>query len=164
METTLALGAQLDIATGNELRDGVGSILSAMDNNKSRLPIYQTLTGTAQGTTITENVDLGSPGTGHMWNILGYSVCAQNETIVPATGSAHLYKGNPSNPSLGGLLIPNLSIYGWNTISKNAMWIQDGENLFFKLVAVTGNGLTQFTGNVHVAIWKTCDVAARNLR
>lgn len=112
MKATLALGGELDIASGAEVKEMGDGLLSAFrDSKKSQVPIRfpRTMTGTSDGTNRVI-LDFDAPPVGSVWKIVAVTTFGNDDSTVVETVRGALYTGGSvNNLSLANLVIPGLS-------------------------------------------------------
>lgn len=93
------VGAELDLATKDELREMGASLLKGARAPK---PLYKDYAASVQGNGSIPTIILGGPPTGRVWKILSITVMGNNDhsTITSPLGFLAMYFGDPANPSL----------------------------------------------------------------
>lgn len=166
MQVQFALGAEVDIASSDELDAAKGDILDVFEKSRPVRPMYYSLSqAIVVAGTFTGICRVGTPAVGRIWNILGYSALGDTDNTASTAGTVSLYVGNVpanGNPSLSqvrdaGLVVPSGRAYG-----ENVHWCPPGQEVFFKLTGITG--LTQFVGNVFVGEYREDDLLQRSGR
>lgn len=164
MDVRLAMGAELDIASSKEVTGARDDILDFLKSKKDVRPTYLTVPQAKPITNpFTGVIEVGSPPTGRLWNVLGYSVCGQDDSTVSTGGTVALYIGDvPTTgaPTLTQLKQARITLPAMNTYSRNVMWCPSAQSVFFSLNALAG--LTQFVGNIWVAEYREDDVLDRS--
>lgn len=155
-EFKLELGAVLEGVTGK--MDEMNQHL--IDGNKRMLPRF--FTNVAQGSSATSaatpfTIDLNGPPVGFMWDILGITTCGVDDHTVVA-GNVALYCGDLVNVTVANLKVPGLVIPTYDSVGKDRIWCQPGQELFANVSGVT-NG-TAVTVIVHIAEWRQVDKIA----
>lgn len=161
MEARIALGAELDIASGQELGELGDDLKEFMGRDRTVRPRYFVQTGVGRGIVGPASllVPVGSPPSGSIWNVLGFSICGETDIVTSSGGKAALYIGSvPSSgqPSLADLRLPNLSVPTYSDFSNRTQWCAPSQWVFFNLVAI--NGIIQFVANVFIAEYREEDV------
>jgi hypothetical protein len=162
MLAKMALGAELDFASAGELDSGVNRILDFMKGNDLPRPTLNTITQSFPLVSpATRVIDVGSPPSGRIWNILGFTLCAQDDATQSSAGTIGFYIGGvPASgaPSLAQLRVPRLSIPVSQTFTKGVYWCGANDSVLFNLVGLTLAGVAQFVANVFVAEWRENDI------
>jgi hypothetical protein len=164
MEATIALGAQLDIASGKEI-DGLRDDVEGMfTKNRPPRPQFFTQSGTINS--VSGICEIGSPSTGRIWNVLGYSIVGDLDSTTSSAGSAALYIGNRPQegeiPMLTQVKDVALTIPASNTFGENVMWCPPSQYVFFNLTGITGP--TRIVANVFIAEYREDDILNRSGR
>lgn len=166
MDVKLALGAEVDIASGKELDSLRDDVSSMFDRAKPVRPMYFTQVGSGViADPFSGTVDVGAPPAGRIWNVLGYAILGDSDADTSTAGTFTLYIGD--RPTTG---VPTLaqakafapSVPYGDTFGENVMWCSAPQRVFFNLSAVTG--LTQFVANVFVAEYRADDLIQRSGR
>lgn len=157
MLVQIKAGAELDLASGDELKQGVSSILNAMPRDDPR-PIYTFRSDTDVSDGGFMQIDLGSPPTGSMWQ-LRYITTFGNDDHTALGGVAFaLYCGNPANLSLAQLKVPGLTVPSITFVPDTCIWCHPSENLVARSSAVVTVG-QQVGVIVGVEEWRQRDVS-----
>lgn len=163
----LAVGAELDLATGDELKDATDTILGRFD--KRAKPIYTTMvdSGTGNGVTLIP-LDLGSPPTGRMWNLRSITVVGADPFTPPtAANKFAVYFGDAPGAgntlSLAQLKIANQPVPSTYSSGSNALWVRSNESI----IVVTNALLTateSLVATAEIQEWRLDDIIMRNGR
>jgi hypothetical protein len=160
MEAKIVLGGVLDIVSKGELDEGVDRMLDFMGKQETPKPMFNTITHSQPITNpFTGIIDVGSPPTGRAWNVLGFSICGNDDNTVSSAGVVGFYIGAVTaggQPSLAQLRVPRLTLPASQSFTKGTHWCGAQDNLMFNCVALATP--TQFVANVFVAEWRECDV------
>lgn len=164
MQISLSAGAEVDIASGRELSDGFDDLKDFMGKRQDALPHYFVQSGQASSLTGPVNtiVQVGSPPVGSAWNVLGFSICGEDDNVASTAGTVSLYIGGvpaSGNPSLAQLRRPALTIPSAQDLNGKTYWCASGQYVFFKLTAIAG--ITAFVGNVFIAEYRLNEVVSR---
>lgn len=166
MDVKLALGAEVDIASGKELdglRDDIGGMF---DKHRPVRPMYMTQVGSRAITDpFTGIIDVGMPPAGRIWNVLGYAIVGNSDASPASAGTAALYIGDlPTTgvPTLAQVKSFASAVPFGATFGENVMWCPAPQHVFFSLAAVAG--LTQFVANVFIAEYRADDLIQRTGR
>lgn len=163
----LAVGAELDLATGDELKDATDSILGRLD--KRVKPIYTTMVDSATGDGVQLfPLDLGSPPVGRMWNLRSITVVGLDAFTAPSAAKFFaVYFGDAPAPggtlSLAQLKVANQPIPSTYASGSNALWVHSNENI----IVATNAALTateRLVATAEVQEWRVDDVVMRNGR
>lgn len=99
MLTTFSLGAEIDVATGDELAGAKGAILSSLAGSQEPRPIRLTMAGAAYGVS-PQVIDLGRPPRGRIWGVIACTLVGADSFtamtgsgIVNTTGSVGIAAG-----------------------------------------------------------------------
>lgn len=166
MDVKLALGAEVDIASGKEIDSLRDDVSSMFDRARPVRPMYMTQVGSrAISDPFSGTVDVGMPPAGRIWNVLGYAIVGDTDATGASAGTAALYIGDlPTTgiPTLAQVksFAPDVP-YG-ATFGENVMWCPAPQHVFFNLSAVAG--LTQFVANVFIAEYRADDLIQRTGR
>lgn len=165
MEVTLDLGAKVDIATGQDVCD-LRDDIDALGKRKPARPFYNS--GIASNVIPAGNaplvLDLGSPATGRIWNILGVTVLGADDATVLANAKAALYlDADPIQPGLAACAVPSLAIPVFNTFSDKVLWCHSNGNV---VVNVTGTAVagSAVIAKVYYADWAEAAVSGNSGR
>lgn len=160
---TVNLGAELDIATGDELAQTSVDLKNEMRKGWAAKPFYDTRAGAANMPAAGELfIDLGSPQTGRLWNILGVTTFGSDDNTAVANAKVALYCGDPDTPSIVGLKVPGLAVPTFQSFSDRVIWCHSQSNV---VAGVTGAASgTQIGVLVHIADWREEDVSAWSTR
>lgn len=156
------LGAEIDVVTGDELKNGVNDIINTLGTDTRVRAMYMSVPATSPVFTppFTGIVEVGSPPTGRIWNVLGYTITGQDDATQAAAGTAALYIGN--RPSHGGATMvsecrqPRISVPSGQAFPQQSVWCLSSQYVFFNLVALTV--ITQVVCMVHVAEYREEDI------
>lgn len=149
MKVALALGGEVDVATGDELHHMGESILGRLDGleraGRDARPLRRTLVAAARapasGSTTTV-LTLGGPAVGRIWNVTYVTVAGSDDSTVVPNATLALYTGDPAAPSLAGLVIPanGSAVPNSASFSQDQLWVHDDEQMF---VVVYGAPVSQ---------------------
>lgn len=151
-------GAELDIASGDELKSGVGSILGALPRDEPR-PIYLSRSDTdiSDGTNIMQ-IDLGFPPTGSIWQLRYITLFGNDDHTAIGGLTAALYCGSPQNLSLAQLKLTGMAIPSATFIPDTCIWCHPTENVVVRLsAAATIN--QQIGAIIGIEEWRQKDVS-----
>lgn len=155
MDIKLEFGAAIEAMTGevDKLHKGF------MDEwrRANPKPRYFTLRGQASSSasaTTPFQVDLGGPTVGYMWDVMGIATAGADDHTSVA-GTVGLYAGDLTSVSLVSLVAPNFVIPVYQSIGKDRIWVQPGQELFANVAGVANNQLV--TVIAHIAEWRQVD-------
>lgn len=151
MEIDLEIGAKVDIATGKDvdmIRDDIRGI-------HGRKPFYNSspAAGNIPAGNTPLTLDLGSPATGRIWNILGVTLLGVDDATTLANAKAALYLDvDPQSLTLAACAVPALVAPSFQTFSDKVLWCHSNGNV---VVNVTGTAVvgTQVIAKVYYADW-----------
>ncbi len=153
----IAAGAELDLATGDELKGATNSILSALPGDEPR-PIYLTRVDTTVSTGGVVQLDLGAPPVGSIWQIRFVTMFGNDESTVVGGITGALFCGDPANLSFAQLRVPGMAIPSLTFIPDTCMWCHPNEDLVIKTSAVVTSG-QQIGAVVGIEEWRQRDVS-----
>lgn len=106
------LGAEVDIATGDELNGAKREILNGIKGGRPK-PIYTVRNASAIGSGSVITLDLGSPPNGSLWELDLISTFGNDAfTNVPSLTGAVFAGDNTGNIGLSQLVLPGLTFPG----------------------------------------------------
>lgn len=153
----IAAGAELDLATGDELKDATNSILGALPGDDPR-PIYLSRVDTDVSLGGVVSIDLGAPPVGSIWLLRYITVFGNDDTTVVAGITGALYCGDAANLSLSQLRIPNLVIPSCTFMPDTCVWCHPNENVVVKTSTVVP-ATVQIGAIVGIEEWRQKDVS-----
>lgn len=129
----LAAGAELDIATGAELRDQAKRLASLIDRGPAR-PNYLPMAATVIGTGGIATIVWGAPPAGRVWNVVSVTLVGPNDhgTITSPAGFVAMYFGDPFNPSLANVQHVKIALPSTVYPASDALWCPAGQQVFFQ--------------------------------
>lgn len=153
------LGAEADIATGDEVRaavndgtEAIGGMLKRgfnKDVGQRLRPIASQSVAAANGTGVTGTfvLDMGSPSPGCVWALSEVIVTGATDREAPAGAVASLWIGNPpyqvspttilGTPPLGNLVRPAVALPAVFLLAGEDWPVHDGDNLFAIVYSLT---------------------------
>ena len=154
MLVSLDFGAQVDIASGDELNAGLAGLEEKLGKKPPR-PIFLTFSGQRLGAGA---IILGSPPSGRIWNVLTWTLLGVDDSTTVANASATLYvNSQEANLSLVNARIPGLAVPNFVSISKGTLWAHaDGSVIVNVAGAVAATD--QVVSSITVAEWRDGDV------
>lgn len=149
----LALGAEVDIASGQEVTDEFQKLRGWFGENYHRQdrPIYRPLIGSVASAAVGTNICYFgvSPPAQKEWHVISWALGVNDDHTAQAAMQAAMYAGDPFNPMLGTVRAPGLSIPSYNTPGDERIIVHSTEYLFFMFYGAT-LGMTLWA-NVWVA-------------
>lgn len=128
----LALGAELDIASGDELRHSTKRLAKLMQDGPAR-PNYLPMAASAIGGGGLATVVWGAPPAGRVWNVVAVTLVGNDDhsTIGSPAGFVAMYFGDPFNPSLANAQHVKITLPSTVYPSTGALWCPAGQQVFF---------------------------------
>lgn len=162
---TLGLGAEVDLATGDELKslgdDLTGKILGTQDPK----PIVFSRPASVAGVGAIATLVIGSPPVGRIWEISAITVVGNSPfgPIVSPAGFLALFAGNSAGPSIAQVLCTHLGIPSTTFPSAETLYCHSNQELFLTTDAAV-NAPDSVTAIVSIKEWREADVVARSGR
>lgn len=153
----LQAGAEIDLATGDELRDVGKSILSAMPGDEPR-PIYLSRADTDISNGGIVQIDLGAPPVGSIWQLRYITLFGNDDSTAIGGIVCALYCGDPANLSLAQLKLTGLAIPSATFIPDTCIWCHPNENVVVKTSASVTLG-QQVGAIIGIEEWRQRDVS-----
>ncbi len=155
----LELGAEIDVATGDELSGARDDILSSLKDGRPPRPTYTSRAASLTGTgAIPAHLDLGSPPAGRIWNVRAVTVSGADPFTAPAsTPKWAMYFGRSGAVGPAQLKLVGGAVPGTQFPSGQALWCHSNENLIIVvsgIIATTEN----ISATAEVAEWRTRDI------
>lgn len=154
----LDIGAEVDIATGDELK-GLGKDVFKHLNSRPK-PLYNSTAMSIVGDGAPMVVDFGSPGAGSLWELMSIVTFGSDAWNSIPNLSAAVFLGTLSTDALsmplGQLLLPGLSFPGLEEFPKGVM-IHGGTNVVLAPSAAPLSG-QQLGGVIRYRVWDVADV------
>lgn len=176
MLTSLALGAEVDIASGDELARGLGDLKTSLLGREDPRPLYLPMAGSAAGEGHILYVRIGQPPVGRLWNITAITVVGNNDVDVLSPNSPAAYValyagfmparqgvGDFGSPGLAQLKAVRLPIPSTTLFTKGAIWCHSNQELFLRTSDVV-NVPDSVTAVAEVQEWREADVSQRTGR
>lgn len=154
----LGVGAEVDIATGDELRESTGSILGAIQADNEPRPIYMSRSNVDIGDGVNGLIDLGAPPVGSLWQLRLITLFGNDDHTVVAGLTAALYCGNPTNLSLSQLVLTGLPIPSSTFIPDTCVWCHPQANVVIATSAAVSAG-QQVGATIVIEEWRQRDVS-----
>lgn len=153
----LQAGAEVDLATGEELQNVSSNILGALDRSDPR-PIYLSRSNTIIGAGVSGVIDLGRPPVGSIWQLRYITLFGNDDHTVVAGISAALYCGDPVATSLAQLKLTGLAFPSATFIPDTCIWCHPTDNVFVATSAAVTAG-QQLGATIGVEEWLQRDVS-----
>lgn len=164
MEVSLDLGAKLDFVSKGEFDEGLDGLRKDIFSQRRARPIFSHTVGAgaiqADGTL---SIDLGSPATGRIWNVTGYTIFGSDDNTVVANAKCAIYFGDPDRVGIMGLILPGVAIPSSAAWGENVYWCHASENVV-GVVSGTGTAGTQVGIKVYYADWPESAVAGHTTK
>lgn len=154
----LGVGAEVDIATGDELRDSTASILGAVREDTEPRPIYMSRSNVDIGDGVNGIIDLGAPPVGSLWQLRLITLFGNDDHTVVAGMTAAMYLGNPASLSLAQLVLTGLAIPSATFIPDTCVWCQPQANVVVATSIAVPAG-QQVGATVVIEEWRQRDVS-----
>lgn len=154
----LAVGAELDIASGAELAGKTDALAKLIDRGP-RKPLYLDFAASALGTGGIVTLSIGSPPVGRTWNILSVTFVGNNDhgSISSPAGFAAMYFGDPFNPSLANLKHVKITLPSTVYPASGTLWCPAGQQVFF-MTDLAVNAPDQVLVTVSLAEYRVRDL------
>lgn len=150
----LNLGAEVDVASGEELQSGLSSLEQKLNKTPPR-PIYLTFSGARLGA---GNIVLGSPPVGRIWNILTYTLVGNDDATVVANATVALYVDSQENSlALNNCRVPGLAVPSFDTFSKGTFWAHSDGSVIANVTGAVA-ATDQVVASITVAEWRLGDI------
>ncbi len=138
-EARIALGAELDIASGQELNDGMESLRAEMRGSAKPKRIFRPLakagTFSAAAAGQLGVLALGHPAAGRVWVITRLCVMGADSFTTVANVMASLAIGDAAAPSLTQTVLTGSAVPLTSTQNEHAWVVHDREELYVVLNA-----------------------------
>lgn len=125
----LKLGAEVDIASGDELSRWGEKILG----NQPPRPLYKDLAASIAGAGVVPVVVLGRPPVGRVWKVTSVTVVGNNDhgAIPSPLGFMAMYFGDPANPNLAQVKLVKITLPSTVFISGKPFLCHASQEIFF---------------------------------
>lgn len=153
----LAVGAELDIASGAELSDGLSGLGDRLlGSGKRPRPLFYSFPSSVAGAGGRTTIPVGAPPAGKLWNVLSATVVGNDDhgTIPSPAGFLAMYFGDPYNPTLAALQAVKLALPSTTFFTANALWCPSGNQVFF-MTDLALNVPDSVTVVISVAEWSS---------
>lgn len=160
----LAIGAELDIASGAELAGKTDALAKLIERGPAR-PLYLPLSASATGTGGIVTLNVGAPPVGRMWNVLAVTFIGNNDhgSVSSPVGFCAMYFGDAANPSLAQAQHVKIPLPSTVYPASEALWCPAGQQVFFVTDAAV-NAPDNVTVNVVVAEYRARETVATSGR
>lgn len=154
----LAVGAEVDIASGSELAGQTDKLSKLIRQGPAR-PLYLPLSASASGTGGLVTLNVGSPPVGRLWNVVAVTFIGNNDhsAVGSPVGFCAMYFGDAANPGLAQAQHVKIALPSTVYPSTGALWCPAGQQVFFVTDAAV-NSPDNVTVNVTVAEYRTREV------
>jgi hypothetical protein len=151
----LKVGAEVDIASGDELNKWGQKILG----NKDPLPLYKDLAVSVSGTGAIPTAVLGRPPVGRVWKVSAVTLVGNNDhgSIPSNLGFVAMYFGDAANPNLGQVKYVKIALPSTVFMAGPFMLCHSSQEVFF----VGDNTLAtpdSITITACIEEWRTADI------
>lgn len=162
---TLGLGAEVDIATGDELAAMGDSITKKILDSGPALPIVFTRPASQAGTGSVVTLLIGSPPVGRIWEVSSVTVMGNSPfgSIPSPAGFFAIYAGNSAAPSIASVLATHMGIPSTTYPSAETLYCHSNQELFLVTDAAV-NVPDSVSAIVGIKEWREADVLARSGR
>lgn len=140
----IVLGGEIDVATGDELSNGLNGLRDDMKSSLSKPKrIMRPLSAAVQFAGITSGTSIqvvgGRPAAGRLWVVTRVTVIGADDHSTITNAVAALYVGDSSNVGLSQCVRPGQAIPFFDTSNEHAFIVHDREDLFINVTAVTAD-------------------------
>lgn len=151
----LKLGAEVDIATGDELNRWGKKILDKSDPK----PLYLDLANSVAGTGAVPTVQLGRPPVGRIWRVSAVTVVGNDDhsTFLSPLGYVAMYFGDSANPNLAQVKVVKIPVPSTIFMSGPFMVCHSSQQVFF-LGNAALNSPDNLTVTAVVEEWRAGDI------
>jgi hypothetical protein len=160
----IALGAELDIASGDELKSGLAAVradMKGLSNNKPKRimrPLSQAISGLAMNSGDVVQLVIGRPSAGRVWVLTRITVLGDDDHSVKANALAAVYIGDDSNVGLTQCVRYGTAIPFTTTENEHGYVVHDRETLFLNITATAGGIVGMVSANVLVWEYRDIDI------
>lgn len=162
MEFKLDLGATVDVATKGEVSECFDEFKRDIFSQRRARPIYShSVAAGLIGLDGTLSLDLGSPATGRIWNVTGYTIFGPDDSTIVANAKCALYFGDPDRVGIMGLVLPGVAIPASDAWGEKTFWCHSQENVV-AVVSGTGTAGTQVGAKVYYMDWPESAVSGHS--
>jgi hypothetical protein len=155
----LQAGAEVDLATGEELDNVSSKLLGAIErrDNDPR-PIYLSRSGAVIGTGAAAIVDVGRPPVGSIWQLRYITIFGNDSFTVVSGLTCSLFCGDPVSPSLAQLKLTGLAAPSATFIPDTCIWCHPTDSVFLTTSIALPAG-QQLGANLGIEEWLLRDVS-----
>jgi hypothetical protein len=157
MLMTIKAGAELDLASADELKSATDRILGAMPGVEPR-PIYLTRSDAEISTGGFVRLELGSPPVGSIWQLRFITTFGNDDHTAVGGITVAVYCGNPANLALSQLKLTGMAIPSVTFVPDTCMWCHPSETLIVQTSAVVTAG-QQVGAIIGIEEWLQKDVS-----
>lgn len=159
----IALGGEIDIASGKELDSGLKSLRDSMNGVLAKpkrimrpLSVAQTFSGIAVGDTL--QLSAGTPAAGRIWVVTRILVLGSDDSTAVTGALAAVYIGDPANVGLSQCVKPGAAIPFIDTQNEHSYVVHDRESLFINVSATAAVAAGQVVLNALAWEYKDRDI------
>lgn len=146
----LNLGAEVDIASGSELQNGLDGLEQRLGKRPPK-PIYLSFTNARFGA---GPIVLGSPPVSRVWNILTVTLVGNDDATVVANAVGALYvDSTENNLTLGNCRVPGLVVPSYDTFSNGTLWAHSDGSVIVNVSGAVA-ATDQVVATISVAEWR----------
>jgi hypothetical protein len=151
----LKVGAEVDIASGDELNKWGQKILGKSDP----LPLYKDLAASVTGTGAVPTVVLGRPPVGRVWKVSAVTLVGNNDhsSISSPLGFVAMYFGDSANPNLAQVKVVKIALPSTVFMSGPFMLCHASQEVFF-IGDLALNVPDNLTITAIIEEWRTADI------
>lgn len=162
---TLGLGAEVDLATGDELKDLGDDLTQKILGSQPALPIVFTRPVSVAGSGAVVTMVVGSPPVGRIWEIGAVTIMGNSPfgSIPSPAGFFALFAGNSDRPGVASVLMTHLGLPSTTFPSAECVYCHSNQELFLQSDAAV-NVPDNITAIVSIKEWREADVVARSGR
>jgi predicted nucleotidyltransferase len=159
-EARIALGAEIDIASGKEVSsafDALRADMKGFGGKPKRImrPLSQAVSGLALNTGGVTQLIVGRPAAGRVWVVTRVTVLGDDDHTVKANVVAALYIGDDSNVGLAQCVRHGTAVPFTTTENEHGYVVHDRETLFLNITA-TADGISGMV-SANVLVWEYRD-------
>lgn len=160
MEISLDLGAKFDLVSKGELDDAFRDFKKDIFSQRRGQPLFMDSVASGLiGADGTLTLDLGSPATGRIWNVTGYTAFGSDDGTTVANAKVAMYFGDPDLVGLMGLVRTAANIPSSAGFGENIYWCHSTQNVIAQ-VSGTGTPGAQVGFRIFYADWPEAAIAA----
>lgn len=158
MLVKIQAGAELDLASGDELKGVSSQLLGAIERNSEPRPIYLSRSNTVVGAGGLATLDLGAPPTGSIWQLRFITLFGNDDHTVLGGLSCALYCGDGASLSFAQLKMTGLAVPSITFIPDTCIWCHPTENVCITTSTTLSSG-QQLGACLGIEEWLMRDVS-----